>query len=383
MRKYFSVLLFVFVVMTFYSCKNDNPINVTEYGLPSPSNTPSINQAPLGSLGNYGAGYLNGNIRSDRAIISWNKSNDLNFVCYKIYGKYALYDTFSDPIATITNPAVNTDTIFSLYQNTYYQFKVATITRSGMSTIDTFTIKTPKFLPPSNIVALPSTKGGIKVTWTNNAESASEFNIERTSDGYTYETKGPAVSDSLPAVYSYLDTSVVSSKSYSYRISAKNSFEATKPGYSTSANLLTDGSFESFAAGSTPSEWSGYYSGYPVWTVSSAFSHNGTKSLKSGIMSSSNYSYSYTTLTNVSGQKKVSFYYKTVCPTSSDYFTVSYQINNNGWITLTQVYGTTSSWVYYTGTLPSVTNATIQIMIMYRQASSSSGAAYVDDIVIQ
>lgn len=210
-------IMFILSVIVFISCANDEPIVVYQHNLKFPINKPEIQRD---SLLPWTIGYTNGNIRSTRAAINWAQSTDNDFLCYKVFRNNIFLKTIID----IGN-ATYIDT--PLTQNTLYTYTIACIVEQGTSRIDTITIKTPRFLPPSNVVANAETTGAIKITWINNAESAKSFIIERKLHN---QPDANYIIVATLSDTSYADATVKSPESYYYRIYSFNPYERT--GYS-------------------------------------------------------------------------------------------------------------------------------------------------------
>ncbi|MDM5177934.1 DNRLRE domain-containing protein [Massilia sp. DJPM01] len=109
---------------------------------------------------------------------------------------------------------------------------------------DYFTISkstTPPAIPaaPGGLTATAASSSAINVTWTDNANNETGFDIERSTDNVNWAAL-PAVGSNIQ---SYGNTGLAASTSYSYRVRAKNS--AGNSPYSNVANATT------LAAGST------------------------------------------------------------------------------------------------------------------------------------
>jgi len=82
---------FVVIGVFFWGCVDDSPISVDQHNLDEPDSTPAITESNYndGTIHDFSEGYYNGRIRSDRAHLEWEASEDENFLGYKIYRAYS------------------------------------------------------------------------------------------------------------------------------------------------------------------------------------------------------------------------------------------------------------------------------------------------------
>jgi len=222
MKKFFLIIIFIVLSLSFWQCSEINPLEIEQIvsALKLPAENPGLSRTDYTSNGNFLPGYQNGNIRSDRVILTWLASTDADYLCYKIFRDNILKATITDK-STISHIDSN------LFQNYYYDYKIVTMLKSGMFKSDTIKIKTPLFQAPTNIGYQVRSSASIKLFWKNLAESASNFYVERklfNEPSTAYQRIGTA-SDTF-----FIDNTVTNLERYNYRILAYNSYEST--GYS-------------------------------------------------------------------------------------------------------------------------------------------------------
>jgi hypothetical protein len=114
------------------------------------------------------------------------------------------------------------------YTNEYYSSSGTNWqTRMGSFKYDTAT--TPPDAP-SGLTATSTVCTSVTLTWTDNADDESQFNIERSPDGTTYTQIGTVSAN----VTTYSDTTVAAQTTYYYRVRAYNS-----AGYSSYSNVAS------------------------------------------------------------------------------------------------------------------------------------------------
>jgi len=200
-------------------CPGKSPVEVKNHALRLPDAPALINRSELGSGGNFTVGYRNGKIRSDRVFLSWQTSNDPQFLAYKIFRN-------SVAIRTITDRAQTSLVDSSLISNRYYLYTVAVIVEEGTSRVDTLTIKTPRVLSPANINFSILSATQVRLRWSNRMESATSFAVSRRQGAI--DTLLASVTDTF-----YVDTTVQNNQSYTYQVVAKNDFEQSAPAQSS------------------------------------------------------------------------------------------------------------------------------------------------------
>lgn len=210
------------------SCAKKNPLEVTGYRIGVPSAQPLFDRSVLVDGHDYAVGYLNGNIRSDRVTLTWQKITDSDFLCYKLMKDNFLIETFTD--------ADQTEYVDStLFQDQQYQFKIVVMNEQAASKQDTVTIRTPSLLGPANVNYLFLSGTMIQLYWTNRMQSAAEFEVSRRQGADDFELLA-TVTDTF-----YVDRSVQEDEWYEYQVVAKNDFEASD---STRTNLLIQEIFD-------------------------------------------------------------------------------------------------------------------------------------------
>jgi hypothetical protein len=219
-----KILFSISLLALIWHCSDKNPLDIkgSSVQLKSPTEKPTINRSDYTLNGSFLPGHQNGKIRSDRIILDWPNSTDNNFLCYKVYRNNV-------ERSTITDQTLNTYLDSNLVQNTYYDYRIITMNKSGMFKSDTIKLKTPLFQPPTNLGYQVLSTSSIKLLWENLAESASSFDIERklSNEPDTAFQQIGTVSDTF-----YTDNSVTNMEQYRYRIRAYNNYETTGYSYS-------------------------------------------------------------------------------------------------------------------------------------------------------
>ncbi|MGO9113898.1 MAG: fibronectin type III domain-containing protein [Thermoguttaceae bacterium] len=105
---------------------------------------------------------------------------------------------------------------------------------------------------PSNLAITGYSGSEVSLSWTNNANNESAFDIERSTDGTTFTQIGTAGVDET----SYVDTSVQPFTTYYYRVRASNII-----GYSTYTNVVTVETLGQPAVGGGDGLLGQYYAG--------------------------------------------------------------------------------------------------------------------------
>ena len=208
------ILPFLLLTAFILSCEENEPIAVTQFSLPVPAGTPTIDRSVLTSAGSFAVGYANGNIRSNRVTLTWQRNGDADFLAYKVFRNNVL-------IRTIGSSQVTSLVDSNLSQNTYYKYMVAVLNQKAVHRQDTITIKTPRFQPPSiSFQVLADTT--LNLLWGHTAESATSYSLlKSTNGGLTFQALA-----TVPDTF-YNDRSVANLATYSYRIAASSPYETT------------------------------------------------------------------------------------------------------------------------------------------------------------
>lgn len=224
MKRWFILLIILLLAVICWQCSEKSILSISSFFPDYPTNTPTITKSNLkGANEDYSVGYANGHIRSDRVTLIWTANTDSDFLCYKIFRKQAIQGWFNpNPVYTTTTASVNEHTDTDLLHDMRYDYKVAILNTSGLYRTDTVRVKTPQFLPPSDL-SFTSVVGHdtLQVDWTNNAEYVTFYQIERSDDDQAWAILGTSTTTS------FIDNTATSGTWYYYRILAGNSYEST------------------------------------------------------------------------------------------------------------------------------------------------------------
>ncbi|HEY6074014.1 MAG TPA: fibronectin type III domain-containing protein, partial [Anaerolineales bacterium] len=104
-----------------------------------------------------------------------------------------------------------------------YTYQVAAVNGAGTSAFSNqATVTVPVVLPlpaaPTNLTAALQAGPQVSLAWTDNATNETGFVVERSLNGGAFSTLASLAADTV----SYLDTTVASGKTYSYRVHAVN-----------------------------------------------------------------------------------------------------------------------------------------------------------------
>jgi hypothetical protein len=354
-------LLLVITGLCIGDCKKDELIVVNQFLLPMPSLTPSIDRSVLTSGATFGVGYANGNIRSTRVTLTWQRSGDANFLAYRIVRGSLL-------VRTVTDAQVNSATDTNLFQNSYYKYTVAVLTQHGTHRYDSITVKTPRFQSPtlsSQVFADTS----VRLTWTRSAESATAYRLERAPSSGSFQVL------SSPTDTFYVDRSVVYGGQYFYRVAASSPYETTATSAQSSASVtfLVNEVYES---GVIPSGWT--TGGNLSWSISNVNPYQGTYSARSGPITHSQSSF-IQRVVSFSGTRTISFRYRVSSEQTNDFLRFAV----NGVVSGQDQSGDTG-WQLYTTTYSGAGSVTLRWEYI-KNASVSTGqdAAWLDNVIVQ
>lgn len=228
-----KLLLFLLIVgfSLLWNCEEKKPVSVTAFSPPLPTTKPVIFREELKMNGSFLPGYISGKIRSDQVTLTWQQSTDPDFQAYQVFRD-------GNRLATITSPSDNSYTDSNLLQDHFYLYKIVVLNNSGQFLSDTIRIKTPRFLPPSNlnsqVLALDARI--LKIFWKNNAESATQFRVFRKiPGGFSFEFIG-----STTDTFFVDDNNITPTEVFEYRVRAGNDFEETDPSIPLSVTAVYD-----------------------------------------------------------------------------------------------------------------------------------------------
>ncbi|RMF61584.1 MAG: hypothetical protein D6748_01325 [Calditrichaeota bacterium] len=213
-----NYLLLIVLLTVFWGCEQKKPVNISGFSPTSPTNKPLFFREDLKSGGDFSPGYTSGKIQSKRITLDWQQNTDEDFLAYLLFRDGV-------QIASLLNASDNRYIDSTVTQNTLYQYRLVVENTRGLYQEDTISIKTPRFLPPSDfgtqVLALDGTI--LKIFWKNNAESANQFRIYRkiaTDPEFEFLA---ITSDTF-----YVDdNNIISGQVYEYQLSAFNDFEET------------------------------------------------------------------------------------------------------------------------------------------------------------
>ena len=202
--------------MLFWFCSEKEALEISGYSPSRPGSTPTISRSNLKSSGgSFLPGYQSGNILSDRITLEWQQSSGENFLSYRIIRN-------NNVVATLNERATTEFTDSNLFQNTFYNYKVAALNRQGVASADTIRLKTPLFLSPSSLTSIVN-QNDVALNWINRAEPEASFRIYRRLGQGNFSVIGTSTTAS------YTDVGL-SSGTYTYYVTAfLSSLEETPP----------------------------------------------------------------------------------------------------------------------------------------------------------
>ena len=199
------------------SACEDKLLQPSIYTPQGPAHMPQFNrEVLLDASGSCYTGYRNLNIRSDRITLSWNLSTAETGLRYKLYRGNYLLSSFSG------NTASFTDSLLS--SNYHYNYVLAAISPTGLSKLDTLSIKTACIAPPILSSRINSARQVI-LYWTDPSDIPGAFHV------YKGGTLLRTIDEVLPAthdhLYSILDSNVSEYSSYDYEVQKVGQTEQT------------------------------------------------------------------------------------------------------------------------------------------------------------
>ncbi len=208
------------VVLVTSTCSKKSPLEVEPYSLRLPVKVPLIQRQDLRTDQDFSTGYINGNIRSDRIFMCWERVEDQHFLAYKIFRNGENVKTISDNRETCAADS-------NLVPGRYYFYKVAAVLKNGAAKTDTITLKTPHLLSPTNPDYEYISESSIRLFWENRMESANRFIVSQRQGADNFEIRS-----TVPDTF-FVDDSVRVGESYEYKIIPKSRFETGDSGFVT------------------------------------------------------------------------------------------------------------------------------------------------------
>lgn len=218
-----KILSIVFILILFTACEQD--LLKPEPYLPDNADlAPLFNRDLLmDEDGDLNIGYRNYHIRADQVTLSWQRSEDENFLCYRLLSD-------NSHIATIADPAENSFTHDGLPPDTWRQYTIATVVETGMNKADTISIKTASLESPDLYYKVNHT-GSITLLWKDRCDIPGDFVLAR--EGIEIATIEENLEDDHE--YSYTDSGVLTGVVYNYELQKAGIYSDSQV---ASANIL-------------------------------------------------------------------------------------------------------------------------------------------------
>jgi fibronectin type 3 domain-containing protein len=156
-------------------------------------------------------------VTATQIALSWNDiySNEDGFRLERSTDSIAFTPVASLPANTTSHIDAN------LLPNTFYAYRVAAFNAGGDSyysmTVNATTLPLPPFTP-SGLSARAVSPSQIDLSWTDNSNNESNFQIERSPDGLNFSL----IATVAAGTTSYSDTGLAESTQYRYRVRATN-----------------------------------------------------------------------------------------------------------------------------------------------------------------
>lgn len=163
---------------------------------------------------------LNGNAISNQEInLNWEYSENLSDIIFQL--ERSLSEEFTDFVVLTNTPQQEFTDIVT--QDTVYYYRVRAELDTDTSTYSSVVSERPRDVPraPSNLQAQLQNNNQILLTWTNNANNALAFRLERASPLNENNFEEIALVGSR--ITSVLDSNLQANLTYQYRIRAANS----------------------------------------------------------------------------------------------------------------------------------------------------------------
>ena len=114
--------------------------------------------------------------------------------------------------------------------NTYF-YRVAASNSGGSSAYsNTASVALVPPTPPTNLTAKAAKNGQVNLTWRDNSNNETGFQVERSSDGTVFTVKATTAANTTK----YKDVTAVKGQTYFYRVAARNNV-----GLSDYSNVVT------------------------------------------------------------------------------------------------------------------------------------------------
>jgi fibronectin type 3 domain-containing protein len=164
--------------------------------------------------------------------LSWvdNANNEISFAIERSSDG----NSFVEIGTAAANSTTYSDTTASAAATYYYRVRASNAGGNSPYS-NTATTSTPDYAPsaPSNLTATASSTSQINLSWTDNSNNETSFEIERSSDGVSFL----AIASVRAGVTAYANSGLSPATQYTYRVRAANS--AGNSGYSNPASATT------------------------------------------------------------------------------------------------------------------------------------------------
>lgn len=175
MRKRGAYFIVSILALLWMGCEGDGPFNPGEKPLAEAGGAALVDSTLYVSDGGFSIGYSNGNLRSEVITLQWTCSQPEDFLCYKIFAQQQGFG--EQVLAQINDFDQSVLVVPNLIQNTWYNFRLERVNRSGMHTGHLIAFKSARWEAPTQLFFNGLAPTIVELSWQDNCDNESNYMI--------------------------------------------------------------------------------------------------------------------------------------------------------------------------------------------------------------